>query len=53
MIDFKEKIAEKIADVTKINEDEIGKLCGKEFRIKIVKMIKKKTLKKIFCSYLI
>ena len=28
---------------SKINEDEIGKLCGKEFRIKIVKMIKKKT----------
>ena len=27
---------------SKINEDEIGKLCGKEFRIKIVKMIKKK-----------
>ena len=29
----------------KINEEEIGKLPEKEFRIMIVKMIKKKTLK--------
>ena len=29
-----------------INEEEIGKLSEKEFRIMIVKMIKKKTFKK-------